>query len=107
MRIRRGVVRAALRGCRPFIASPRISVGGKRRLYEAFTGVARAPKGTSCEQTAVAGVPVLRVQPPGVGSDVVLIYLHGGAYALGRAQGYRGVAARLAAAAGMTALVPD
>jgi acetyl esterase/lipase len=55
---------------------------------------------------AVAGVPVLRAQPPGV-SDGTLIYLHGGAYALGSAKGYRGLAARLAAAAGMTALVPD
>ena len=36
-----------------------------------------------------------------------LIYLHGGAYALGSAQGYRGLVARLAAAAGMTAVVPD
>jgi acetyl esterase/lipase len=37
----------------------------------------------------------------------VLIYLHGGAYAVGSARGYRGLVARLAAAAGMTALVPD
>ena len=36
-----------------------------------------------------------------------LIYLHGGAYALGSAKGYRGLAAQLAAAAGMTALIPD
>ena len=36
-----------------------------------------------------------------------LIYLHGGAYALGSAKGYRGMVAQLAAAAGMTALVPD
>ena len=89
------------------LASHRISVGGKRKLYEAFTGVARAPKHTCCEQTAIAGVPVLRVRPPGAGSDAALIYLHGGAYALGSAKGYRGLAARLAAAAGMTALVPD
>jgi acetyl esterase/lipase len=107
MRFGRGVVRAGLRGCRPLFASRRISIGGKRRLYEVFTGVARAPKGTSFERDTVGGVPVLRVRPPGVGSGATLIYLHGGAYALGSAAGYRGLAARLASAAGMTAVVPD
>jgi epsilon-lactone hydrolase len=106
MRIRRNTVRAGLRCCRPLFASRRISVDGKRRLYEVFTGVARAPKGTRYSPIAVAGVPVLRVQPPGT-ADGTLIYLHGGAYALGSAKGYRGLAARLAAAAEMTALVPD
>ena len=105
MSIRPGVVRAGLRSCRPLFATHRISVGGKRRLYELFTGVARPPKGTRWERVTIAGVPVERTL--GVGSDSTLIYLHGGAYALGSAAGYRGLAARLAAAAGMTAVVPD
>jgi monoterpene epsilon-lactone hydrolase len=105
MSIRPGVVRAGLRSCRPLFATHRISVGGKRRLYELFTGVARPPKGTRWERVTIAGVPVERTL--GVGSDSALIYLHGGAYALGSAAGYRGLAARLAAAAGMTAVVPD
>jgi epsilon-lactone hydrolase len=41
------------------------------------------------------------------GTNGTLIYLHGGAYALGSARGYRGLVAHLAAAAGMTALIPD
>lgn len=105
MSIRPGVVRAGLRSCRPLFATHRISVGGKRRLYEVFTGVARAPKDTRWERVTIAGVPV--EQTLGVGSDSTLIYLHGGAYALGSTAGYRGLAARLAAAAGMTAVVPD
>lgn len=105
MSIRPGVVRAGLRSCRPLFATHRISVGGKRRLYELFTGVARPPKGTRWERVTIAGVPVERTLC--VGSDSTLIYLHGGAYALGSAAGYRGLAARLAAAAGMTAVVPD
>ena len=51
-------------------------------------------------------MPVERIDL-GVDSGSTLIYLHGGAYALGSAAGYRGVAARLAEAAGMTAVVPD
>lgn len=61
----------------------------------------------SARAFAIAGVPVQRVQPPHAATSGTLIYLHGGAYALGSARGYRGLAAQLAAAAGMTALVPD
>jgi monoterpene epsilon-lactone hydrolase len=74
-------------------------------MYELFTGVARPPKGARFERVSVAGVSVERM--PVDGSDATLIYLHGGGYALGSAKGYRGLAAHLATAAGMTALVPD
>ncbi len=105
MSIRREVVRAALRGCRAPLASHRISLRGKRKMYEAFTAVTRPPTGMRWQRGAVAGVPVERTVL--VGSHVTLIYLHGGAYGLGSAYGYRGVAGRLAAAAGMTVVVPD
>ena len=104
MRIHREVVRAALRGCRPPLASHRISLGGKRKMYEAFTAVARPPKGVQWQRAGVAGVPVERTVAD---SDATLVFLHGGAYGLGSARGYRGVAGRLAVAAGMTAVVPD
>ena len=107
MSIHPGVVRAALRGCRPLLASRRITVGGKRRMYDLFTRVARVPRGTGYDGVTIAGVPVEGVRPPGVDSGATLLYLHGGAYALGSAKGYRGVVTRLADAAGMTALVPD
>jgi epsilon-lactone hydrolase len=76
-------------------------------MFDLFSGAARPPKGTRCERVNIADVPVERVQPPQTRSDATLIYLHGGGYALGSAKGYRGLAAQLAAAAGMTALVPD
>ena len=47
------------------------------------------------------------MQSPHSRTNGTLIYLHGGAYALGSAKGYRGMVAHLAAAAGMTALIPD
>jgi hypothetical protein len=37
MRTRPEVVRTVLRGCRPLFASQRISVRGKRQMYELFT----------------------------------------------------------------------
>ena len=107
MSLHPGLVRAGLRGCRPLLASPRVSVGGKRRMYDLFTRVARVPRHTGYDGVTIAGVPVEGVRPPGVDSGATLLYLHGGAYALGSAEGYRGVVTRLAGAAGMQALVPD
>jgi len=107
MNINRRLIRAGLRASRPLFASHRVSVNGKRRLFEAFTAAARAPKGTRFDRLNIAGIPVVRVQPPKGGTNGTLIYLHGGAYALGSAKGYRGLVAHLAAAAGMTAIIPD
>jgi len=107
MRINRHVIRAGLRASRPLFASHRISVDGKRALFHAFTSAARPPKGTRFERITIAGVPVERVLPSKGGTNGTLIYLHGGAYALGSAKGYRGLVAHLATAAGMTALIPD
>lgn len=84
-----------------------MGVGGRRLMLALLTAAARPPKGTGFERVTVAGVPVERVQPPQSGTQGTLIYLHGGAYALGSAKGYRGMVAQLAAAAGMTALIPD
>ena len=72
-----------------------------------LTAAARPPKGTRFKRVTVAGVHVERVQPPHSGTNGTLIYLHGGAYALGSAKGYRGLVAQLAAGAGMTAVIPD
>ena len=107
MKLRKSIIRAALRGARPAFGSRHMGVSGRRLLLELLTAAARPPKGTSFQRVIVAGVPVERVQPPHSATNRTLIYLHGGAYALGSAKGYRGMVAQLAAATGMTALVPD
>ena len=106
MKLSKTVIRAVLRGARPAFGSRHMGVDGRRLMIELLTVAARPPKGTRHQRVTVAGVPVERVQTPS-GSNGTLIYLHGGAYALGSAKGYRGMVAQLAAAAGMTALVPD
>ena len=72
-----------------------------------LTAVARPPKGTHCQRVAIEGIPVAVVQNSLKETTGTLIYLHGGGYALGSAKGYRGLVAHLAAAASMTAIVPD
>ena len=107
MRLGKRTIRAVLRGARPLFGSPRAGVFGRRLMLETLTAAARPPKGTRFERFTITGVPVVRVLPPQTAPNGTLIYLHGGAYALGSARGYRGVAAHLAAAAAMTALLPD
>lgn len=101
------VMRLGLHAARPIILSPRASLATRRRLVDALTRVGRAPRGTRCERGAFGGVPCERAVPPGTSGDRVLLYLHGGGYALGSARAYRGFAARLAGASGAHAVVPD
>ena len=72
-----------------------------------LTAMARPPKGTRCQRVAIEGIPIEMVQNSLKENTGTLIYLHGGGYALGSAKGYRGPVAHLAAAASMTAIVPD
>jgi len=106
VKLTKSIIRAGLRGLRPLFASRHMSVGGRRLMLEMLTAAARPPEGTRYQRIIVAGVPVERVQTPS-GNNGTLIYLHGGGYALGSARGYRGLVAHLAAAAGLTALIPD
>jgi monoterpene epsilon-lactone hydrolase len=105
--IRKGAIHACLRGSRPLLASSRVSVGGKRALMAMLTAVARPPKGTLCKPVTVGSIPAEVVQSSLTKTSGTLIYLHGGGYALGSAKGYRGFVAHLAAAARMTAVIPD
>lgn len=107
LRIPSPVMRLGLHAARPVILSPRVSLATRRRLVDALTRVARAPRGTSCRRDTLGGVPCETAMPPGPSTNLTLLYLHGGGYALGSARAYRGFAAQLAAASGANAVVPD
>ena len=104
-RIRREIVRAALRGCRSPLALHRISVRAERKMEDAVTELTRPVEGLQWRREVVGGVAVERTV--NVGANATLIYVHGGAYGLGSAYGYRGVAGRLGEAAWMAVVVPD
>ncbi len=63
--------------------------------------------GTQAEAFSAAGVTGDWVSMPGVATDRVLLYLHGGAYVMGSARTHRDLAARLSQAAGVRVLVPN
>jgi salicylate hydroxylase len=81
-------------------------VGGwvsERRGYERVLGQA-TPVPASAQRADYDGVSVIDV--PG-GDGPTLVYIHGGGFELGSALSYAGVAARVAAAIGGRAIVPD
>ncbi len=59
------------------------------------------------ERVTLGGVPALASFTPNAARDRVLIYLHGGAYVIGSAQGYRALSSDLGRAAGARALSLD
>ena len=77
----------------------------KRKMDVAVTALTRPVEGLQWQREVIGGVPVERTVS--VGANATLIYLHGGAYGLGSAYGYRGVVGRLAEAAWMTVVMPD
>ncbi|WP_104090283.1 alpha/beta hydrolase [Arthrobacter sp. GMC3] len=107
MQIPAAVLRGALRTVRPMFATERLSIGVKRRVVDVIGGVSRPPRGVPIVKYRLANVPVERLTPPGGGPAGVLIYLHGGGYALGSARGYRGIAARLAIAGQFEVITVD
>ncbi|WAT19223.1 alpha/beta hydrolase [Aurantiacibacter sp. MUD11] len=78
-----------------------------RPEYEALFATMPVAEDLAFAETELGGVPALRVAAPGVADDKVLLYLHGGGYVVGTANGYRGLAGELGRASGMTAVVLD
>lgn len=63
--------------------------------------------GTQVEKVVANGVPSEWIYFPDSRQESVLLYLHGGAYLLGSANSHREMVARLSAASGIRALLPE
>jgi acetyl esterase/lipase len=77
-----------------------------RQAFEEFHARFEPPAGTSVRPVTAGGVPSLVVSSA-VERDPTVIYIHGGAFVIGSAYGYRVHAGALAAAAHTGVLVPD
>jgi acetyl esterase/lipase len=73
---------------------------------EMFGGMPIAPD-LSFESITLGSVGGLKATTPNSHPDRALLYLHGGAYVIGSANGYRGLAGELARASGATGYVID
>lgn len=107
MRIPKPILRAGLAGMRRIFESDHVPLAVQRRTVDLISGASPMPDGTTHRATVIAGVPCEIVTPPGARPGSVMLYSHGGGYALGSARGYRSLAANLAQASGTTAVVPD
>ena len=82
------------------------TVEAQRARQEKSTRFARLPANVRCQPIHADDVPAEWIETPDASLGVIL-YLHGGAYALGSINTHREFVARLASAAGSRALVID
>ena len=78
----------------------------RRARLDGLADVFPLPDDVDRSETELGGIPGVRLEPPGSGDDV-LFYLHGGGYGGGSARSHAEMAARLARAAGASAVLPE
>jgi len=78
-----------------------------RAGMEAAVGLFPLPEGVEARPVDAGSVPAEWVSAPGSDPDRVVVYLHGGGYCIGSLATHRGLAGRLAAAAGARVLNVD
>ncbi len=83
------------------------SMAQVRATYTAFQAQQPPPEGVRFEEVNMGGVPATLVQPEVRSSDIVLVYLHGGAYIVGEPAGYRGIGGNYAKLLGASVYIPD
>jgi acetyl esterase/lipase len=84
-----------------------IDIESLRAGLEAMSAGAELPDGTRCEPVDRVGVPAEWIEGPEAQRERVLLYLHGGGYTIGSIATHRGLASRIALAAGIRALIID
>ena len=84
------------------------SLAARRAGFEAMMARASLVEGTSSSPVQIApGLSGAMVTTPGADPTRLLVWLHGGQFALGSSASYQSFAARVSAAAGVAVLVPD
>ena len=78
-----------------------------RAGLEAMTAETVLPEGTTSEAICIGDIPAEWIRVPASDPKKVVLYLHGGGYALGSIATHRGLGARIAEASGTTVLMPD
>jgi monoterpene epsilon-lactone hydrolase len=100
----RQIEQAVLAGIHELFSNP---TGDQRETYD--TLITRTPiaDGVTLEAIDRDGVSGWWVRPTGAPADRAILFLHGGAYMLGSAKAYRGLASQVAVRAGVAAFVAD
>lgn len=88
-------------------STPELSVRLLRSIFDEWHQPAREPEDVTYTEETVGGVPGIWALPNGADRSKVLVYTHGGGFAVGSAASHRKLAAHVARALGVTALVVD
>ncbi|GAA4786199.1 alpha/beta hydrolase [Actinomycetospora chlora] len=78
-----------------------------RSIFDEWHQPTREPEDVTYAQETIGGVPGLWALPIGADRTQVLLYLHGGGFAVGSASSHRKLAGHVAKALGVTAFVLD
>lgn len=78
-----------------------------RSIFDEWHQPTREPEDVSYREDDVGGVPGLWALPAGADTSQVLLYTHGGGFAVGSAASHRKLAGHVAKALGVTAFVLD
>ena len=78
-----------------------------RYAYAKMLGQNQPPAGVRFEAVDMGGVPATLVTPDELKTDAVLMYIHGGAYIVGRPDGYHGIGGNYAKMLGARVYMPD
>lgn len=88
-------------------ADPQMSLPMMRSLFEEWHQPTREPEGVTYKDETVAGVAALWAYPVGANTKKVLLFSHGGGFAVGSSASHRKLAGHMAKALGVTAIVID
>ena len=78
-----------------------------RKILDTSSKALFVPKGVKVKTLTIGNIPAEWLLPEGADKDKVILYLHGGGYAVGSIQTHRSLAARIAQLAGMKSLIID
>lgn len=88
-------------------SNPELPMRLLRSIFDEWHQPTREPEGVTYAEDTVGGVPGIWARPNGADSSKVLLYTHGGGFAVGSASSHRKLAAHVAKALGVTAFVLD
>lgn len=78
-----------------------------RRAYDAFAENDPLPEMSTSSDIDLGGVSCLGLLPKGSSGDHVIMWCHGGGFAMGSSRSHKGLASQVAAIAKTAAIVPD
>jgi len=82
-------------------------IASRRAQYDRAERVFKTPAEVTVEPVRAPQAAAEWLVPPGARTDAAVLYLPGGGYVIGSPRSHRHVAAAIAAAAGISALLPD